>query len=100
MAESSWVTLKFEYLYRHAFSIRAQVHDGVSEWIEVFYNRCRRHSAIGYISPVAYGLKLNQRTTVLKSALTNRPQLAGKLSAATIDVAVNKIRTGLISWPG
>jgi len=53
MAESFWATLKVEHFYRHAFATRTQVYDGVSEWIEVFHNRYRRHSAIGFISPVA-----------------------------------------------
>ena len=68
MAESFWATLKVEYFYRHAFATRAQVYDGVSEWIEVFYNRYRRHSAIGFISPVAYELSLDQPAAVLVAA--------------------------------
>lgn len=54
MAESFWTTLKVEYFYRHAFTTRVEVDDGVSKWIEVFYNHYRRHSAIGFLSPVAY----------------------------------------------
>ncbi|MGP5242549.1 IS3 family transposase [Corynebacterium flavescens] len=68
MAESFWATLKVEYFYRHAFATRAEVYDGVSEWIEVFYNRYRRHSAIGDISPVAFELTLNQPAAALKAA--------------------------------
>lgn len=45
MAESFWATLKVEYFYRHTGATRASVYDGVSEWIEVFYNRYRRHSS-------------------------------------------------------
>ena len=29
------------------------------EWIEVFYNRQRRHSSLGYLSPEAFEAKLN-----------------------------------------
>lgn len=54
--------------YRHAFATTAQVYDGVSERIEVFYNRYRRHPAIEYISPGAYELTLNQPTIALKAA--------------------------------
>ena len=68
MAESFWATLKVEYFYRHAFATRAEVYDGVSEWIEVFYNRYRRHSAIGNISPVAFELTLNQPTAACRAA--------------------------------
>ena len=68
MAESFWATLKVEYFYRHAFATRAEVYDGVSEWIEVFYNRYRRHSAIGFLSPVAYELSLDRATAALIAA--------------------------------
>lgn len=63
-AESFWATLKV----RHAFATRAEVYDGVSEWIEVFYNRYRRHSAIGFLSPAAYELSLDQPTAALVAA--------------------------------
>ena len=68
MAESFWATLKVEYFYRHAFATRVEVYDGVSEWIEVFYNRCRRHSAIGFLSPVAYELSLDKPAAALVAA--------------------------------
>lgn len=68
MAESFWATLKVGYFYRHAFATRVEVYDGVSEWIEVFYNRYRRHSTIGFLSPVAYELSLDQPATALVAA--------------------------------
>ena len=68
MAESFWATLEVEYFYRHAFATKAQVYDGVSEWIEVFYNRYRRHSAISFLSPVAYELSLDRPIAALIAA--------------------------------
>ena len=34
----------------------------IFEYIEVFYNRQRRHSSLGYLSPVDYETKLSYRT--------------------------------------
>ena len=52
--ESFWSTLKTEYYHRHTFATRAQAIRAVSSWIEDVYNRRRRHSALGQISPVAF----------------------------------------------
>lgn len=57
MAESFWATLKVEYFYRHRFATMEQAADGVTRWIETFYNRKRIHSSLGYLSPIEYELK-------------------------------------------
>jgi transposase InsO family protein len=52
--ESFWSTLKTEFYQRHVFATRAEAIRAVTEWIENVYNRRRRHSALGMISPVAF----------------------------------------------
>jgi putative transposase len=52
--ESFWSTLKVELIHRRTFQTRAEATQAIFEYIEVFYNRTRRHSAIGQISPVEY----------------------------------------------
>lgn len=52
--ESFWSTLKTEFYDRHTFATRAEAIHAVSTWIENVYNRRRRHSALGQISPVAF----------------------------------------------
>jgi len=52
--ESYWSTLKTEYYDRHTFTTHAQAIQGVTNWIENVYNRRRRHSALGYQTPVAF----------------------------------------------
>lgn len=52
--ESFWHTLKVELIHRHHFQTRAEATQAIFEFIEVFYNRLRQHSAIGYVSPVAF----------------------------------------------
>jgi putative transposase len=54
VAESFFGTLKNELIYRRPWLDRASVRDAISEYIEVFYNRIRKHSTIGNISPAKF----------------------------------------------
>ncbi len=60
--ESFWSTLKTEHYHRHAYATRAEAIHAVSTWIENVYNRRRRHSALGQISPVAFEHRLTTAT--------------------------------------
>lgn len=60
-AESFWSTLKHEYYHRHVFTTIADARRGVYAWIDGFYNARRRHSAIGYLSPLQYEHQLATR---------------------------------------
>lgn len=53
MQESFWGTLKTECADR-PFPSRAAARKAIFEYIEVWYNRQRRHSALGYLSPCAF----------------------------------------------
>ena len=53
-AESFWATLKNELMGGRAFATRAQARAAIFEYIEVFYNRERIHSSLGYVSPEAF----------------------------------------------
>lgn len=53
-AESFFHTLKVEAIHGERFATREEMRRTVFEYIEIDYNRRRRHSAIGYISPEAY----------------------------------------------
>lgn len=52
--ESFFGTLKRELIYGTRFRTRAEARQAIFEYIEVFYNRIRLHSALGYMSPVEY----------------------------------------------
>lgn len=52
--ESFWSTLKNELVHRRRFATRGEACAVLFEWIEVFYNRQRLHSALGYKSPVDF----------------------------------------------
>ncbi len=49
--ESFWSTLKWECVHRIPFLTRAQAQQVIFEFIEVFYNRQRLHSSLGFLSP-------------------------------------------------
>jgi transposase InsO family protein len=51
-AESFFGTLKNEMYYRHSFPDRARARFAVADYIEVFCNRRRLHSALGYRTPL------------------------------------------------
>ena len=73
MCESFFATLECELLDRHRFKNQAEARMTVFAFIEGFYNRRRRHSAIGYLSPVDYEHQ--------QAADPDPPQLAGGLAA-------------------
>ena len=50
-AESFFGALKNEMYYRQPFPTRAQARFAVADYIEVFYNRKRLHSTLGYRTP-------------------------------------------------
>ena len=52
-AESFFKTLKVELDILEGKHNYKEVQTGVFEYIEVYYNRCRRHSALGYAIPIA-----------------------------------------------
>jgi putative transposase len=53
VAESFFATLECELLDRHAWPTRQGLRTAVFDFIEVFYNRQRRHSTLGYASPTS-----------------------------------------------
>ena len=58
-AESFWSTLKTELVNHQQYATREQARQSIFEYIEVFYNRKRLHSALGYQSPEAFEAGLN-----------------------------------------
>ncbi len=52
--ESFFATLKAELVHRRRYSTRAEAKADIFEYIEAFYNRRRRHSALGYVSPIEF----------------------------------------------
>lgn len=61
LAESFFASLKNELVYRTVFATQERARRAVAEYIEVFYNRIRLHSGLGYKTPaeVAHSFQLN-----------------------------------------
>ncbi len=57
--ESFFATLKKEFIYRNYFVTREEAKQQIFEYIEIFYNRYRRHSKLNYLSPVQFENLIN-----------------------------------------
>lgn len=60
--ESFFSRLKVELIYAEAHKTLDEIRSSIFEYIEMFYNRIRRHSAIGYVSPHDYERQFNELT--------------------------------------
>lgn len=54
MMESSWSSMQIEFLDRKRWKTRLELTNAIFDYIEVFYNRHRRHSSLDYVSPVEF----------------------------------------------
>jgi putative transposase len=64
MMEAFFSSMQVELLDRREWATRAELANGIFEYIEAWYNPTRRHSGIGYHSPVAYEQLPTQATSV------------------------------------
>jgi putative transposase len=58
VAESFFATLKWELIDRYRWQTRAAAKTAIFEYIEIWYNRRRRHSALDYLSPLQFEQRL------------------------------------------
>jgi transposase InsO family protein len=61
MIESFWGTMQVELLDRKKWRTRLELANAIFEYIEVYYNRSRRHSALQWDSPTAFEAKGHHR---------------------------------------
>ena len=59
VAESFFGTFKAELVHREHYRSREEARASIFQWIECWYNRRRRHSSLGYLSPEAFEAQLN-----------------------------------------
>jgi len=63
MMESFWSSMQIELLNRKKWKTRVELANAIFEYIEIFHNRQRRHSALGYRTPIEYEL-LSEKNTI------------------------------------
>jgi putative transposase len=61
MAESFFATLEREVLNRRRFRSQAEARMAIFQWLEGWYNPHRRHSSLGYLSPINYERRMLPR---------------------------------------
>lgn len=66
--ESFFSTLKTELIHGHRYATRAEARADIFEYVEVFYNGERRHSALGYLSPAEYEARQAAARTLPQAA--------------------------------
>ena len=59
VAESFFSSLKEELIHRQSWATRAQARRAIVDYIEVFFNRRRLHSSLGYLSPAEYEARIH-----------------------------------------
>ncbi len=66
--ESFFSTLKTELVNQQRFATRQEARRAIFEYVEVFYNRKRRHSALGYLSPVEFEERQRAQPLIAQAA--------------------------------
>jgi len=92
MCESFFATLECELLDRHRFATPADARRAIFDFIEGFYNTHRRHSALGYRSPLAF-----ERRHAMEAAGAVDAQNA---STSSLENAQNAFPTAPTAIPG
>ena len=84
--ESFFAGLKKEMAHRTYFATREQARSAVFFWIEVWYNRKRRHSSLGYLSPEAFEKKYRasqSNVVALPEKIETSRDASGGMDAST-----------------
>jgi hypothetical protein len=109
MCESFFATLECELLDRRRFKTQAEARSAVFEFVEGFYNPRRRHSSIGYLSPVDYERRHHatavdpdaRQPAVVLAAVKDKPfgrPLVGPSLTATARDSRTIVRVGTEEW--
>ena len=59
--ESFWGSLKNELVHHHRYGTRLEAEASIREYIEIFYNRQRRHSRLGNVPPAVFAQKFSKQ---------------------------------------
>jgi hypothetical protein len=98
--ESFFHTLKTELVHHRQYATRAEATRDIFAYIEGFYNRTRRHSAIGYISPIEMELNAAEPCPLCWGKITGRLLLGRKSGILLVSVGGGRAETSLGSGDG
>lgn len=84
VSESVFATLKKELVYRQTYRTHEEAKASLFEYIEVFYNRERLHSTIGYVSPVEYEETWSEQHKATQELLSAGPPLATAIKGGPV----------------
>lgn len=59
MMESFWSSMQIKLLHRKKWRTRLDLSNAIFDYIEIFYNRTRRHSQLGYVTPIEHELRFD-----------------------------------------
>ena len=98
ITETFFSTLKKELVYLTEFDTTQQAELEIFEFIEIFYNRNRLHSSLGYLSPVDFGM--NKKTKNKKEEIrTNNNKTSSYLSITSLGGSSSvRMNTSLNIW--
>ena len=54
VSQSFWSRMQVELLNRRRWKTRIELANAIFEYIEIFHNRQRRHSALGWLTPIEF----------------------------------------------
>jgi len=94
MCESFFATLECELLDRRRFQTQVEARLAIFDFIEGWYNPHRRHSALGYLSPMAY-----ERVHRDPSGQTMRSSTAPRTAWPPNDTAADALQGAAVSDP-
>jgi putative transposase len=66
--ESFFASFKRELVHRRSFATHQEARSAVFEWIAVWYNRKRRHSTLGYLSPEQFEQQFSSQSPMRRAA--------------------------------
>ena len=67
--ESFFATTKKECIYRKSYATMEDVENDMFQYIELFYNRKRIHSTLGYLSSVEYRMRMAAKKKQIKTSV-------------------------------
>ncbi len=95
MAESFVATLKRESIHRQSWPTRAAARSAIFEYIEVYYNRSRLHSSLGYLTPEQF-----EKGGTMTKAIAAYRLLVRQTGVIPLLVATGQNLKRLLSWRG